>query len=553
MAWTNLNLTTSLGLTDFFCGAGGSSTGAVFAGAEVVSAANHWGRAIATHQHNHPHTRHYEVDLLAIQPQAFPYTPIAWFSPECTTHSRGRGKSVLKPIEQLNLWEQPDPADIRSRVTMWQVVRFAAHHRYEVVITENVTDISYWSPLTLWFQEMAKLGYEWKTCYHNAQFFNPVNGLSTYAPQSRDRWYTVFWRKGNRPPDLDFRPLAWCPRCNRNVRARQVFKRLVFRQGLYDNNGSRGQYYYACPDCKDRERGKQPGRVEPYYYAAWNAIDFSIPAPKIGEREQEGLPPLKGNTLRRICIGLEKYGDQPLVLEVAHSHAAGCRAKPTSLPLPTQTTQQTLAYLVPMKADPRYTHAFPSTQPLSTLTTVGAPGLLLAELYGNGACRSPYEPMNTVTAGGVKTALVLVPNGWLYSRYGCEDNQSGGDEPAPTVVCDNHPVLVMPQSSFVVSYYGGGDTVASVADALGTVTGRDRHALVSADHSANAGEYRQQHIPIEECRFRMLAPHECKNAQGFPDSYEVLGTRAEQVRQIGGAVPPPNADFLIRAVIKSLA
>ena len=33
-------------VTDLFCGAGGSSTGAAAAGAEIVMAANHWATAI---------------------------------------------------------------------------------------------------------------------------------------------------------------------------------------------------------------------------------------------------------------------------------------------------------------------------------------------------------------------------------------------------------------------------------------------------------------------------------------------------------------------------
>jgi len=238
-----MNLGFTFALTDFYCGAGGSSTGAVMAGAEVTNAANHWKRALETHQYNHPHTRHYLADLIEADPAQFPYTPIAWFSPECKTHSRGRGKSVLKPIEQLSLWDQHNPEDEQSRVTMEQVIRFTEYHRYEAVIVENVVDIKYWPPLTRWFSEMGALGYEYHTCYFNSQFFHPLNGQSDFAPQSRDRWYTVFWRKGNKAPDLDFKPLAWCEECGENVRAEQVFKRQVFPQGLYDNTGARGRDY----------------------------------------------------------------------------------------------------------------------------------------------------------------------------------------------------------------------------------------------------------------------------------------------------------------------
>ena len=47
-----------LTVTDLFCGAGGSSSGLVAAGYRVVIAANHWARAIESHQLNHPETDH---------------------------------------------------------------------------------------------------------------------------------------------------------------------------------------------------------------------------------------------------------------------------------------------------------------------------------------------------------------------------------------------------------------------------------------------------------------------------------------------------------------
>jgi DNA (cytosine-5)-methyltransferase 1 len=37
-----------------------------------------------------------------------------------------------------------DEAAERSRATMWDVVRFAEHHRYTSVIVENVVDAAKW-------------------------------------------------------------------------------------------------------------------------------------------------------------------------------------------------------------------------------------------------------------------------------------------------------------------------------------------------------------------------------------------------------------------------
>jgi len=524
-----VSLGTAFKITDFYCGAGGSSTGAVAAGAEVTNAANHWDRAIETHQINHPHTRHYLTDLLEAHPSEFTRTPVAWFSPECKTHSRGRGKSVLQPSEQLHLWNHRDPAEIRSRTTMEQVIAFTEHHRYEAVIVENVVDIKYWPPLSRWFSEMVALGYDYKVNYFNSMFFHPLNGQSDFAPQNRDRWYAVFWKRGNRAPDLDFRPLAWCEKCGENVEAEQVFKRAVFPQGLYDTTGKRGQYFYACPVCSHKRNGRQPGRVEPYYFAAWNCIDWELPITRIGDRKR----PLKPNTIRRIEIGLEKYGAQPIVAELAYAHARNDRSRPTTNPMPTQTTRQSVAFIVPMKADARSGYSFQASKPTPTLTTVGAPAVLLVEMYGGGNCRQITDPVNTVTSGGTKSGLLMLPGG------------------------------------FVASYYGA-DTVAPISAPLNTVTTVDRHAFIVNMQAANPPTGTGEPLPtiltgnhkylaqpgtvkVEDCGFRMFEPHECQDAQGFPETYDVLGNKREKVKQIGGAVTPPVAEFLVGAVRDSLA
>ena len=49
----------TLTLTDLFCGAGGSSTGAIqVPGVTVRVASNHWKLAVDTHNTNHPDAAH---------------------------------------------------------------------------------------------------------------------------------------------------------------------------------------------------------------------------------------------------------------------------------------------------------------------------------------------------------------------------------------------------------------------------------------------------------------------------------------------------------------
>ena len=62
-------------VADLFCGAGGSSSGAKKAIAEIggtmeLVAVNHWNTAIATHQANHPTARHLVEDVSMVDPEA---------------------------------------------------------------------------------------------------------------------------------------------------------------------------------------------------------------------------------------------------------------------------------------------------------------------------------------------------------------------------------------------------------------------------------------------------------------------------------------------------
>jgi DNA (cytosine-5)-methyltransferase 1 len=123
------------------------------------------------------------------------------------------------------------------------------------------------------------------------------------TPQSRDRMYIVFWSKALRTPEPRHPPYRPLPALRSlNVAAVQSWKNPLKKWGKYG-----AQYRYCCPSCA--------GEVTPYYYAALNAIDWSLPAPRIGDRSR----PLKEKTLKRIQIGLEKFGRQPIMMDYVHT------------------------------------------------------------------------------------------------------------------------------------------------------------------------------------------------------------------------------------------
>lgn len=85
---------------------------------------------------------------------------------------------------------------------------------------------------------------------------------------------------------------------------------------------------------------------------------------------------------------------------------------------------------------------------------------------------------------------------------------------------------------FVAPYYGSGsgETGRSLERPLGTITTRDRWAVIDGD------------------RMRMLTADECRAAMGFPAGYRLPTQHKAAVHLLGNAVCPPVAADLINAI-----
>lgn len=336
--------------------------------------------------------------------------------------ARGR-KRVTWQDSLLDEKPLPDEAAQRSRATMWDVPRFAEVHHYRAIVTENVVDARKWIMFDAWLHAMHSLGYAHRIVYLNSMHAQ-LGGLP--APQSRDRMYVVFWRKGDRAPELEkvTRPRAWCPDCGCMVDAVQSWKRPDRPWGRY-----RAQYVYRCPHFECRNR-----IVEPGWLPAAAAIDWSIQGERIGDRKK----PLSPKTLARIKEGLKRYGlgrplihrnytprpgckgagltrsvDEPLGAITTSDHHSllvpvegrdGKRAQPARDPMRTQTTRLETGLLTPYYGASET--AQPTSKPMGTLTTVDR--FALVTLRGHNAPKPVSEPMDTVCAGGNHHGLMTV-------------------------------------------------------------------------------------------------------------------------------------------------
>lgn len=545
-------------MTDLFCGAGGSSTGAIqVPGVSIRVASNHWQLAVDTHNTNHQDADHVCADLTQIDPRYFPTTDILWASPECTNHSIARGRKRAQDGMGPDLFGEglPDEAAQRSRATMWDVPRFTEVHQYQAVIVENVVDAANWVPFKAWLLAMDSLGYE-----HQIVYLNSMHAwhLGAAAPQSRDRLYVVFWRKGNQKPDLEHmqRPPAWCP-MHGEVRAMQAFKNPSKRWGRY-----RAQYVYRCPRVECRNQ-----ILEPAWVPAASIIDWSDTGTRIGDRTR----PLAEKTMKRIQAGIDRYWGQavePLMVNnvsgadasrstttrdvaptmvAGGTHASllvpvegrnGKEAVPVGLPYRTQTTRnETGVAFAPLMTPAGGTwneDARPASDPWRTRTTRETEGItfapFIAELRGGGSDARPVDdPLATVTASGNHHALVT-------SYYG-KGGSTTSDQALPTVTTMEKHALIMRNNN------GGAEMSTPVSEPVRTVTTKGHQSLLTQGQS----------VAIEDCHFRMLTPNEIQQAMAFPAEYMLLGNKREKVRMAGNAVTPPAARDLVGAVTQTLA
>jgi DNA (cytosine-5)-methyltransferase 1 len=243
-------------VVDSFAGGGGASIGIEMAlGRPVDVAINHSPDAIAMHAANHPHTRHLRDDIWHVDPLAATQgrpVDLAWFSPDCTHHSRAKGGK---------------PVSARLRGLAWVVCRWARDVRPRIIMLENVVEWASWGPLTsdhrpdvdrlgeyfnLWERHLRKLGYEIE--------WRELTACDYGAPTSRTRLFLI--------ARCDGMPIVW-------------------------------------PEPTHGD-GRQP------YRGAADIIDWSIPCPSIFLSREEGRKhncrrPLAEKTMARIAAGTKRY------------------------------------------------------------------------------------------------------------------------------------------------------------------------------------------------------------------------------------------------------
>jgi len=223
---------------------------------------------------------------------------------------------------------------------------------------------------------------------------------------------------------------------------------------------------------------------------------FHVPAASIINWQKpatkigERTKPLADSTMERIQKGIERFSDYPFVLETCHNQTGGAYIRSVLSPCFTQTTAQSMGIAMP---------------------------------------------------GGIEAE-----EAWLRApstQIARQDNAQLFPDVQPQQRLQPHP--------FLVSYYSNGKAYLP-SKPLCTVSSRDRNGLClpPAEPTIFSPSLRD----INEWRFRMLDRYEVQGAMGFEPDYQIIASsEREAVRQLGLAVTPAVAAWLVQAALESLS
>jgi DNA (cytosine-5)-methyltransferase 1 len=582
-------------VADLLCGAGGSSTGCERALRELglemdLVCLNHWPTAIETHKLNHPTARHYVQDIATVRPHLIVpegYLDLLMASPTCTHHSVARGGK---------------PTSDQQRSDPWHIITWLTELRVKRIIIENVFEFVKWGPVdpktmrpikaregeyfNAWIDTLRALNFDpvWRKL--NAADFGDATTRQRFILMARSDGRRVVYPVASHTKQPD-EGLALFPTLKPWRPAREIIDFSL-----------RGRSIFT------RSKPLAPKTLARIYAGA---VKFNWPEPYLvilrnhmaARGLDEPLPTLTGGGTH---IGLA----EPVIVRSGMHGANGPGMSGSSEPIPTITTDGGIALVEPFVVNGRRNNEPKaiSTDPIPTLDTKG--GVWLAEPFilsqgAGGIPRAVRDPTPTIPTHGAHALIAPyygsgsgetctsgdapLPTATAKARFGVVvpvTNRSGGpgarslDEPVPTMTTakGGEFAMVMP-----VTHHDTSNRARDVdQDPIPTPTGANRGelAFITAQHGERPGQAPRVHsidnpaptvaatghvdlvegIEGYDILFRMLEPHELAAAMGFTDedrAYEFVGTKTDQIKQIGNAVAVSMMKACVGAIMADAA
>lgn len=521
---------------DLFCGADGTSTGVNAARldgekcADVIACVNHDANAIASHASNHPEALHFTEDIRTLElsplvahtaikrsenPDAF---VVLWASLECTNFSKAKGGM---------------PRDADSRTLAEHLFRYIEAINPDYIQIENVEEFMSWGdmdengkPLSMdrgrlyrrWVNNVKKYGYRFE--------YRILNSADYGAYTSRKRFFGIFAKKG-------------LP--------------IVFPEPTHS---------------------KEPQKT------LFNDLKRWKPVKDVLDLEDEGLSifarkkALSEKTLERIYAGLVKFvagGKDAFLVKWNSMNRKGIYHAPSiDEPCPTVATQNRLGVATVQFLSKQYSGHPDSKntsieEPAGTITCIDHHAFVSA-YYGNGHNHPIDEPAPTLTT---KDRLSLITSQFLDMQYG-NGTPASIEVPANTVTTNPkfNLVTVKPCKSYYLmnpQFASAGGSIERPCFTLIARMDKMPPYLVATETGDVAINVYDTDTPmtvkikefmalygIVDIKMRMLNIHELKRIMGFPDSYVLVGTQADQKKFIGNAVEVNMARVLCEALCRSL-
>ena len=563
---------------DLFCGAGGTSSGVEYARvngekcAKVVACVNHDRNAILSHQANHPDALHFTEDIRTLElspmiehihrmkteyPDAY---VVLWASLECTNFSRAKGGQ---------------PRDADSRTLAEHLFRYIEALQPDYLQIENVEEFMCWGELDehgkpisrhkgssylRWVRHVCEYGYTYDWHLLNAADFG--------AYTSRKRFFGQFARKGL--------PIAF---------PAQTHAKATVPSGSPDGR-----------------------TLFPDQYRPWKPVREVLDLTDEGSSIFTRSKPLCEKTLERIYAGLVKFvagGKEKAdawILKYNSTNQDGHHNPPgIDEPCPVVAVQNRLGLVKCRFLSKQF-----SGDPMSKNQSIDRPaGTVTCKdhhafvtIYNSpGYNQSVEDPAPTVTT---KDRLSIVNCQFLDSQYG-KGKPCSIDTPAPTVVNKPKQSLVSVKPWIMNTNFG--NIGSSVDDPSPVITANSKwHYLMNPQFASKGGSvdnpcftliarmdkmppYLVSTVPegspsgepqlaiviydtdspmtrkvkqfmaaygLIDIRMRMLKISELKRIMGFPDSYILVGTQAEQKKYIGNAVEVNMSRVLCEALSRRL-
>lgn len=549
---------------DLFCGAGGETTGIELATidgkkcAKVIACVNHDPNAIASHAANHRSVLHYIEDIRTLNLGGLEQLTqtVRLFHPdsylllhaslECTNFSKAKGGQ---------------PRDADSRTLAEHLFRYIEAIKPDYIQIENVEEFMCWGDLDengkpvskdkgccyiRWVNNVKHYGYDFD--------YRLLNAANYGAYTSRKRFFGLFARNG-------------LP--------------IVFPCQTYAKFGDEGGLFNQ--------------------YKKWKAVRDVLDLQDEGESIFGRKKPLCEKTLERIYAGLVKFvaGGKTEFLARYNTVRPQDTVKSLDEPCGVLTCDNRFAKVKvhflskQFSGDPSGKN-ISIDQPAGAITTKDHHAFITA-YYGKGFNQSVDNPSPTITT--TDRLAIVKPRFILNYRF--NNKGSSIDEPAPTICTVGQ--IGIANCKFLANEYSGGGQISDLNKPCPAVLTTPKQKIVSAQYLMNP-QYqsdggsidkpcftliaRMDKMPpylvstevgeigiviydtdspmtvkikefmvafgIIDIKMRMLNIKELKRIMGFPESYILIGTQAEQKKYIGNAVEANMSIALCQALCQRL-